>query len=191
MKKYPKKGQVTEYLENFLHFADAENEAIGNTLFGIYEKYIGREADTARNRKEKENKKPENTNEKTAVNPSGKGIDPVSGGLPQPEKTGKTAAAETLANTPLRVTAEDFEKYKHYLGSEVIRNVEHNYSMKVGDRYLDKIWLEYNMFQYCLPTSERKFIWNIVELEKEVGREEMYAKIDEYLKTNKSPSMAA
>ena len=191
MKKYPRKGQVTEYMESFLHFADEQNRQIGDILFDLFVQYTGKQATTPRNRKEKDLEKPENAPEKNAETLTDKAIAPVSALLLQPEKSGNKTESGKPSTEEARITPADFEEYGYLIGSRHLRDVTYDYGIKFKGRVEDKIWLEYTLFQYCLPPAERRFINDIEELDREMPREKMYAQIDAYLKSNGRARMAA
>ena len=189
MKKYPRKGQITEYMENFLHFADEQDKTIGDALFDIYERYIGAKDETAGNRKEKMIEEPENSEPNVAETLAGNGSEPFSDALPVPEKSGN----ETAVSTPgiLPVTPKDFETYKSFIGTYHLRDMYKNRCFNFNNRAEDKLWVEYNLFQYCLPPAERKFIFGLKEMLDTVDIKKLYARIDEYLSQNTYPKMAA
>ena len=191
MKKYPRKGQVTEYMESFLHFADEQNETIGDILFDLYCQYTGKEKSTPRNRKEKDAEKPENVLEKQVETLTDKAIDPISALLPQPEKSGNETENENWSATDINITPAEFERYKQYIGARYLRDLSRGDEINLRGRYEDRVWLEYNLFQYCLPPDQRKFIKDANILAQVMTPHKVYALVDTYLKLNGKARMAA
>ena len=71
-----------------------------------------------------------------------------------------TATQPTPTSAPQRpvVTQRDFEQYGHLLGKSSFANLTDKTTIKFNGRYVNAKWLEYNLFQFCLPAEDRRFI---------------------------------
>ncbi len=83
----------------------------------------------------------------------------------QPVKTGnqsKTTSndAVTIPATAVPekapITEQDFKEYKHLLNTN--QPVTDNHTTRFRGRFVNTRWLQYNLLQYCLPPTERRFI---------------------------------
>ena len=75
--------------------------------------------------------------------------------------TALTVEEITIDESPLPagapLTWQDFEAYKHLLNQPVSSLF---YTMEFNDRLVSRSWLQYNLFQCCLPPDQRCFIAN-------------------------------
>jgi len=75
--------------------------------------------------------------------------------------TAITVEQISIEDTPLPADApltwQDFEAYKHLLDQPVSSLF---YTMEFNDRLVSRSWLQYNLFQCCLPSDRRCFIAN-------------------------------
>ncbi len=70
---------------------------------------------------------------------------------PNTDKQPVVAAQETAP-----VSQQDFEDYNYILGN--IGFIEDATTVKFRDTQVNAKWLQYNLFQYCLPAASRQFI---------------------------------
>lgn len=60
------------------------------------------------------------------------------------------------------VSEQDFEDYQYVLGN--IGFVEDDSTITFRNNFVNAKWLEYNLFQYCLPVASRHFINDVNEV---------------------------
>ena len=86
------------------------------------------------------------------------------------------------AGTPPPITEQDFIAYRHLIGS--FRHVTDTCTVRFRGRYVNTRWLEYNLYQYCLPEDERRFLND----EGQKISEADYASLQQKMKWYKSQS---
>lgn len=81
--------------------------------------------------------------------------------LKEQEKKQKASAAFPVKPP---VSQEDFEEYSFYICSDP--DLDATSSVRFRGNLVNSWWLEYNLFQYMLPVTERRFIHNPGMLKK-------------------------
>lgn len=74
---------------------------------------------------------------------------------------------EYINGDPPPISSADFEKYQLLLLEEVAGN--NDTMVRFGDGYVNRKWLVYNLFQYCLPVADRLFINNVARFRKNIN----------------------
>ena len=88
------------------------------------------------------------------------------------------AAQDDTDSGFIHLTEEDFRDHKHLMGS--FRHVDDNASVRFKGEYVTVKWLEYNLYQYCLPPAERRFMLNARQIAREIDYNDLQQKIREY-----------
>jgi hypothetical protein len=83
--------------------------------------------------------------------------------------------------TTTAVTQRDFEQYGHQLGKSAFANLTDKTTIKFNGRYVNAKWLQYNLFQYCLPLEQRNFIEDARNVIAQVDHHANCEKIEEFL----------
>jgi hypothetical protein len=79
------------------------------------------------------------------------------------------------------VTQADFEKYKHEVAT---RGYDYKSMIDFNDRMVNVQWLQYNLFQYYLPESERSFFHDEHEYHRRISHSKIQNRINAFLKEN-------
>ena len=99
-------------------------------------------------------------------------------------------AAVTEANAGndevIRVTEDDFIYYRFFLGN--FGHPDENTTIRFKGGYVSIKWLEYNLYQYCLPPEERRFIYHTRQA-GEIDYRDLRQKIRDY--NDRQESLAA
>ena len=85
------------------------------------------------------------------------------------------------SSTLAPVSQQDFTDYKHLLGH--FGKLTNTSQIRFRGRYVNAQWLEYNLFQYCLPAPDRRFIHDTQTLLTTINHQTTQERIAEYLKT--------
>ncbi|PQJ11370.1 hypothetical protein CJD36_006100 [Flavipsychrobacter stenotrophus] len=93
-------------------------------------------------------------------------------------------------NTPA-ITQRDFDQYGHLLGKSSFANLTDKTTIKFNGRYVNAKWLEYNLFQYCLPADNRHFIDDARKVIGEVDHKITQESIAAYLAGKTMQKLAA
>lgn len=96
---------------------------------------------------------------------------------------------ETPTNTPATqkaeappITEQDFKDYKHLLNT--FRHIRDNETIRFRGRLVNSKWLHYNLLQYCLPQSERRFMGDARRVIAEVNMPATLEKANPHLQQN-------
>ncbi len=94
-----------------------------------------------------------------------------------------SATQPTTAAAPQRpaVTQRDFEQYGHLLGKSSFANLTDKTTIKFNGRYVNAKWLEYNLFQYCLPAEDRRFVDDARKVIADIDHKLTQQQIHDYL----------
>ena len=91
------------------------------------------------------------------------------------------ATEETALPADAPVTWQDFNTYKHLLNEPVSSLF---YTMEFNDRLVSRSWLQYNLFQCCLPHHKRCFITTDREYVARCNPKIVYDDIIKFIKRN-------
>ena len=92
-----------------------------------------------------------------------------------------TATQATGGNTnngSFDVTEDDFAVYGSLMGD--FGHLKEHTTIRFKGGYVTVKWLEYNLYQYCLPPAERRFILSESQVASEVDYNDLQQKITEY-----------
>lgn len=92
---------------------------------------------------------------------------------------------------PPAITARDFEQYGHLLGKSSFANLTDKTTIKFNGRYVNAKWLEYNLYQYCLPADQRHFIDDARKVIGEVDHKITQEQIAAHLAQKSEQKLAA
>ena len=92
---------------------------------------------------------------------------------------------------PPAITQRDFEQYGHLLGKSSFANLTDKTAIKFNGRYVNAKWLEYNLFQYCLPADQRHFIDDARKVISEVNHKVTQEQIAAHLAQKSEQKLAA
>lgn len=100
---------------------------------------------------------------------------------PEQAATAPNVPVTTALSQPVsqKITPNDFKTYGHYLARS--GSVGKNGTIKFNGRMVNSRWLEYNLFQYCLPPAERRFIDDARQVIAETDHAAIQSKIREHL----------
>ena len=76
------------------------------------------------------------------------------------------------------VTEDDFAVYGPLMGD--FGHLKEHTTIRFKGGYVTVKWLEYNLYQYCLPPEERRFLFNESQVAEEVDYSGLQQKIREY-----------
>lgn len=173
MKKYPSKGQTIQAVNNFLHFIGDTDGELSRSLSDKFEQYMQQKATDGHqpwnigygpdpfvyappveNSSEEINidvaATPHSNKPSFRDGTTGSGRH-ISGSFPPPEKTGNKPETEKPA-----ITQQDYNDYRHLIGNT--GKTTGKGTVKFRGRFVNALWLQYNLYQYTLPVTERHFI---------------------------------
>ena len=76
------------------------------------------------------------------------------------------------------VTEDDFAVYGPMMGE--FGHLKEHTTIRFKGGYVTVKWLEYNLYQYCLPPAERRFIYSESQVAREVDYTNLQQKIRAY-----------
>ena len=103
----------------------------------------------------------------------------------------QTTRQQVQKNTSTVVTQRDFEQYGHQLGKGIFANLTDKTTIRFNGRYVNARWLEYNLYQYCLPLEQRYFIEDARDVIAYVAASDMREKVKDYKAQQTAGKMAA
>jgi transposase len=156
------KTEQADAMTAFLEYVANTNEELGNQLLDIYLAYAQSIEKKKANRKQpvKTSKHPETTGNETAT-------------IPPPLKP---------ESAP--ITEQDFKDYKHLLSTT--GNITDKHTTRFRGRFVNTRWLQYNLLQYCLPPTERRFIGDARKVLAETDPSVICQQIAQYLTSSKA-----
>ena len=83
------------------------------------------------------------------------------------------------------VTQRDFEQYGHQLGKNTFANLTEKTTIRFNGRYVNAMWLQYNLSQYLLPIEQRHFIDDARDVIAQVDRSALSDKMNALLADRK------
>lgn len=83
---------------------------------------------------------------------------------------------EYISGDPPPVSRDDFDAHQQLL----LQNKGETMTPYKGN-YVNRQWLVYNLFQYCLPVAERRFIASVAHFRKTVNMDKTRKTIDNYI----------
>lgn len=103
----------------------------------------------------------------------------------------QTTRQQVQKNTSTAVTQRDFEQYGHQLGKGIFANLTDKATIKFNGRYVNARWLEYNLYQYCLPLEQRYFIEDARDVIAYVAASDMREKVKDFFVLKAARNIAA
>ena len=183
LKKYPTRGQSVQAVGSFIDFIGQQDDALSEKLWEFYNQFSRQKtqvykpwniesghnpfiyappADESPAEEETGNQQPEAEpsnseyidNQYSIANTGNEDAFPEPGRNRRFRYLGTGNQPET--EEPV-VTEQDYREYKNILtlGS---KGTFENAITKFRGKYVSSKWLEYNLFQYCLPPADRHFI---------------------------------
>ena len=171
-----RQAKATYAITDFLHFVAKDDENLGEAIYDKYTLY------TAKNI----SRKPVIANDKTPSDAVQEALSATSLPETQPVKTGNEPETEWespyIEGAPF--SEQDFNDYKHLLGN--FGKLYNGSQIKFRGRYVVTQWLEYNLYQYCLPAGQRKFINDAKQILRYIDHKTTQEKIRLYLEQQKN-----
>ncbi len=161
--KQPSTERVTARNKRNKQAETAASEVSGNAQFAADE-----ETPASRT---KSNNKP--ANETPVPQIAADGYDPL---IPSLQKALATFDPEDVR---FPIEEHEFSDYQHLFDN--MRSDERHTTMVKGYEY-NTNWLQYNLYQYCLPLHERRFFYNEARYHQRIGHENVMWLIGEYLR---------
>ena len=162
------------------------------SLFDIYTEFIGRPAETPRQPEKEKNTKPEIEAAKTAESTAVTDITAAATDFRIPEKSGNGRPRQLRYSTASgAVLKEDFEEYGRMLTNGTFENRHNHHMIPYKGKNVNIRWLQYNLFQYCLPLEERRFLQSAGDVMDYMDIDAMQKIIKEYFAAHALPAIAA
>ena len=193
LKKYPNKGQSMQAITGLIHFMEEQDDDLAPVMWAKYEEYMqARSASgykpynieagpipfvyapppvTAR----QPDSEPDSLSGEQSDSTNGSGFAPT----PMSVSTeGLELSGTEVSKPPFPVS--EFEKYKNYFNTLFRRPLTPYRTVHFMQKDVNARWLEYNLFQYCLPEQERRFIQLPKQVIEEIDYDALKEKISKY-----------
>ena len=177
MGKYLAKMQAKKAVTGFLTFIGRQDKALSKKLLQQYAEYAA-EGETQEPLSETQQNKQEQP-QPAQESPNLTGQVEQDAFLQALAAANEPGSGQSVANQePAPVTEQDFTDYRNLIGE--FKNSPNNTQVNFRGAMVSAKWLEYNLFQYTLPPSERRFINDVTEATTEANKRAFFEKTERY-----------